>query len=89
MNRSQYYKDYYRANQEHIRVYQYLYYRNNKREKDIKKVHCWERKGIMERKEHKACGVCCRCGWKKNLAEVIDRNLHQDAFDLYKSAFKK
>jgi hypothetical protein len=39
LNRSQYYKDYYRANNEYIRVYQYLYYRNNKREKDIKKVH--------------------------------------------------
>ena len=33
LNRSQYYKDYYRANQEYIRVYQYLYYRNNKGKK--------------------------------------------------------
>ena len=39
VNRKQYYKDYYKANCDYIRVYQYLYYRNNKREKDIKKVH--------------------------------------------------
>jgi hypothetical protein len=32
LNRNQYYKDYYRANHEYIRVYQYLYYRNKKYE---------------------------------------------------------
>ncbi len=39
VNRNQYYKDYYRANYEYIRVYQYLYYRNKKyeHERDIKK----------------------------------------------------
>ena len=30
VNRNQYYKDYYKANFEYIRVYQYLYYRNKK-----------------------------------------------------------
>ena len=41
VNRNQYYKDYYKANFEYIRVYQYLYYRNNKyeHERDIKKVY--------------------------------------------------
>jgi len=41
VNRKQYYKDYYKANFEYIRVYQYLYYRNKKyeHERDIKKVY--------------------------------------------------
>jgi hypothetical protein len=47
LNRSQYYKDYYRANNEYMRVYQYLYYHNNKREKDIKKVHVIQNKIII------------------------------------------
>ena len=34
MNRKQYYKDYYRANHEYIRIYQYLYYRNKKYERN-------------------------------------------------------
>ena len=40
VNRNQYYKDYYRANHEYIRLYQYLYYRNKKyeQERDLKKV---------------------------------------------------
>ena len=41
VNRNQYYKDYYKANFEYIRVYQYLYYRNKKyeHERDLKKVY--------------------------------------------------
>ncbi len=41
VNRNQYYKDYYRANHEYIRLYQYLYYRNKKyeQERDLKKVY--------------------------------------------------
>ena len=41
VNRKQYYKDYYRANHEYIRVYQYFYYHNKKYEleRDIKKVY--------------------------------------------------
>ncbi len=40
MNRKQYYKVYYKANYEYIRIYQYLYYRNKKNEleRDLKKV---------------------------------------------------
>ena len=40
VNRNQYYKDYYRANHEYIRIYQYLYYHNKKyeQERDLKKV---------------------------------------------------
>ncbi len=49
MNRNQYYKDYYTANQEYIRVYQYLYYRNKKyeHERDIKKVDLIQNKIII------------------------------------------
>ena len=41
VKQNQYHKDYYKANQEYIRVYQYLYYRNKKYEpeRDIKKVY--------------------------------------------------
>ena len=41
VNRNQYYKDYYRANHEYIRVYQYLYYRHKKyeNERDLDKVN--------------------------------------------------
>jgi hypothetical protein len=41
VNRKQYYKDYYGANHEYIRIYQYLYYRNKKYEfeRDLKKVY--------------------------------------------------
>ena len=41
VKRNQYYKDYYKANFEYIRVYQYLYYRNKKyeHERDFKKVY--------------------------------------------------
>ncbi len=41
VKRNQYHKDYYKANQEYIRVYQYLYYRNKKyeHERDLKKVY--------------------------------------------------
>ena len=41
VRRNQYYKDYYKANFEYIRVYQYLYYRNKKyeHERDTKKVY--------------------------------------------------
>jgi hypothetical protein len=41
VKQNQYHKDYYKANQEYIRVYQYLYYRNKKyeHERDLKKVH--------------------------------------------------
>jgi hypothetical protein len=41
VKQNQYHKDYYKANQEYIRVYQYLYYRNKKyeHERDIKKVY--------------------------------------------------
>ena len=41
VNRNQYYKDYYRANHEYIRIYQYFYYRNKKyeQERDLKKVY--------------------------------------------------
>ena len=41
VKRNQYYKDYYKANFEYIRVYQYLYYRNKKyeHERDLKKVY--------------------------------------------------
>ena len=41
VNRNQCYKDYCKKNHEYIRVYQYLYYRNNKKEleRDLKKVY--------------------------------------------------
>ena len=41
VNRNQYYKDYYRANHEYIRVYRYLYYHNKKyeQERDLQKVY--------------------------------------------------
>ena len=41
VKRNQYHKDYYKANQEYIRIYQYLYYRNKKyeHERDLKKVY--------------------------------------------------
>ena len=41
VKRNQYHKDYYKANQEYIRVYQYFYYRNKKYEleRDLKKVY--------------------------------------------------
>ena len=41
VNRNQYYKDYYTANFEYIRIYQYFYYRNKKyeHERDLKKVY--------------------------------------------------
>ena len=41
VNRNQYHKDYYKANPEYIRMYQYFYYRNKKyeHERDIKKVY--------------------------------------------------
>jgi hypothetical protein len=32
VKRNQYHKDYYKANQEYIRIYQYFYYRNKKYE---------------------------------------------------------
>ena len=37
MNRNQYHKDYYLANHEYIRIYQYLYYRNKKNERNKNK----------------------------------------------------
>ena len=39
--RNQYHKDYYLANYDYIRVYQYLYHRNKKYEleRDLKKVY--------------------------------------------------
>ena len=41
VNRNQYYKDYYKANPEYIRMYQYFYYRYKKyeHERDLKKVY--------------------------------------------------
>ena len=41
VKRNQYHKDYYKENQEYIRVYQYLYHRNKKYEieRDLKKVY--------------------------------------------------
>ena len=41
VKRNQYHKDYYKANQEYIQVYQYFYYRNKKYEleRDSKKVY--------------------------------------------------
>ena len=41
VKRIQYYKEYYKANQEYIRIYQYFYYRNKKyeHERDLKKVY--------------------------------------------------
>jgi hypothetical protein len=41
VNRKQYYKDYYLANHDYIRIYQYFYYRNKKyeHERDLKKVY--------------------------------------------------
>jgi hypothetical protein len=41
VKRNQYHKEYYKANQEYIRIYQYFYYRNKKyeQERDLKKVH--------------------------------------------------
>ena len=41
VNRNQYYKDYYRANHEYIRVYQYLLYHNKKyeQEQDLQKLY--------------------------------------------------
>ena len=41
VKRNQYHKDYYKENQEYIRVYQYLYHRNKKyeHESDLKKVY--------------------------------------------------
>ena len=43
VKRNQYHKDYYKENQEYIRVYQYFYYRNKKyeHERDFKKVYLW------------------------------------------------
>ena len=41
VRRNQYYKDYYKANQEYIQLYQYFYHRNKKNEfeRDLKKVY--------------------------------------------------
>ena len=41
VNRNQYYKDYYRANHEYIRIYQYLLYHNKKyeQERDLQKIY--------------------------------------------------
>ena len=41
VRRNQYYKDYYKANHEYIRIYQYFYHRNkkNEQERDLKKVY--------------------------------------------------
>ena len=41
VRRNQYYKDYYKANQEYIQLYQYFYHRNkkNEHERDLKKVY--------------------------------------------------
>ena len=49
VNRYQYYKDYYKANFEYIRVNQYLYYRNKKyeHERDLKKVYVIPNKIII------------------------------------------
>ena len=51
VNRNQYYKEYYRTNHEYIRVYQYLYYHNNKKERDIKKVYVIQNKFIISLEE--------------------------------------
>ena len=53
MNRNQYHKDYYRANHEYIRIYQYLYYRNKKYEleRDLKKVYVIPNKIIISLEE--------------------------------------
>ena len=36
VNRNQYYKDYYKANHEYIRIYQYLYY--HKKNMNLKEI---------------------------------------------------
>ena len=49
VKRNQYHKDYYKANQEYIRIYQYFYYRNKKyeHERDLKKVYVIPNKIII------------------------------------------
>ena len=51
VNRNQYYKDYYRANHEYIRVCQCLNYHNNKKERDIKKVYVIQNKFTISLEE--------------------------------------
>ena len=49
VKRNQYHKEYYKANQEYIRIYQYFYYRNKKYEleRDLKKVYVIPNKIII------------------------------------------
>jgi hypothetical protein len=49
VRRNQYYKDYYKANHEYIRIYQYFYHRYKKyeHERDLKKVYLIPNKIII------------------------------------------